>query len=94
MTLRIEKSVGRQHPFLRLIGRIQAQHLEELKAQMESHGPSTVLDLDDVTLVDVDAVRFLGACEARGTRLLHCPPYIREWILRETRGGGVHDGRR
>jgi hypothetical protein len=44
-----------------------------------------VLDLDQVTLVDVEVVRFLGTCEKEGTELLHCPPYIREWISREQR---------
>jgi len=43
------------------------------------------LDLDEVTLVDVEVVRFLGGCEAKGMTLLHCPPYIREWIAREQR---------
>jgi hypothetical protein len=41
------------------------------------------LDLDEVTLVDVEVVRFLGVCEAAGIALLHCSPYIREWIVRE-----------
>ncbi len=42
-----------------------------------------MFDLDGVTLVDVEVVRFLGACEADGIELLHCSRYIREWILRE-----------
>ena len=41
------------------------------------------LDLDEVTLVDVEVVRFLGVCEAAGIALLHCSPYIREWIAKE-----------
>ena len=45
-----------------------------------------VLDLDEVTLVDV--VRFLGACEAEGIALLHCSPNIREWIAREQHRAG------
>jgi hypothetical protein len=43
------------------------------------------LDLDEVTLVDVEVVRFLGSCETAGIAILHCPPYIREWIAREQR---------
>jgi hypothetical protein len=31
----------------------------------------------------VEVVRFLGVCEAEGIALLHCSPYIREWIARE-----------
>jgi hypothetical protein len=38
-----------------------------------------------VTLVDIEVVRFLGGCEAAGIPILHCPPYIREWIAREQR---------
>jgi hypothetical protein len=40
----------------------------------------TVLDLSEVSLVDVHVVRFLGTCQAEGVQLLHCSRYIREWI--------------
>ena len=50
---------------------------------MESNGPRAVLDLDEVTLVNVEVVRCFGVCEAAGIAVLHCPPYIREWIRRE-----------
>jgi len=83
MTLKIERYADEQHTALRLIGHLQAAYLEELQAQIEGNGPRTVLDLDQVTLVDVEVVRFLGGCEAKGIALLHCSPYIREWIARE-----------
>jgi hypothetical protein len=83
MTGKIEREVGEHHTTLRLIGHLQAAHLEALRAQLESNGPRTVLDLDQVTLVDVEVVRFLGDCEAAGMAVLHGPPYIREWIRRE-----------
>jgi hypothetical protein len=54
-----------------------------LKGEIDAHGASIALDLEDVTLVDVDAVRFLGTCEAGGIELLHCSSYIRDWILSE-----------
>jgi len=41
------------------------------------------LDLEGVTLVDIEVVRFLNACEKIGVELLHCWPYIREWMIRE-----------
>jgi anti-anti-sigma regulatory factor len=85
MTGKIERQVDEHHTTLRLIGHLHAAHLEALQAELESHGPRTVLDLDQVTLVDVEVVRFLGTCEQEGTELLHCPPYIREWISREQR---------
>ena len=85
MTCTIERHADGQQTTLRLIGYVQAEHLEALKAQLERHGPGTVLDLDEVTLVDVEVVRFLGGCETAGIAVLHCPPYIREWIAREQR---------
>jgi len=36
-----------------------------------------------VTLVDLSVVRFLIACEAEGIELVHCAPYIREWMSRD-----------
>jgi hypothetical protein len=33
--------------------------------------------------VDLGVVGFLVGCEADGVELVHCPPYIREWISRE-----------
>src|SRR5216684_5485945 len=72
-TCKIERHTDGHHTTLRLIGHLQAAHLEALQAQLESNGPRTVLDLDEVTLGDVEVVRFLGTCEQEGTALLHCP---------------------
>lgn len=55
----------------------------ELKEEIGGLGPGTVLDLEHLTLVDVDGVRFLSECEASGMELVRCSPYIREWIARE-----------
>jgi hypothetical protein len=41
---------------------------------MEGNGPRTVLDLDEMTLGDVEGVRFLGGCEAVGMTILHGHP--------------------
>ena len=84
MTLRIEKDSDGETTTIRLIGQVQAEHLDALTEQITNNTRSrTLLDLDEVTLVDVNVVRFLGTCEKEGTELLHCPPYIREWISRE-----------
>jgi anti-anti-sigma regulatory factor len=87
MTLKIEKDSAGGKTTLRLIGRLRSRHLEELRAQMEGNGTQVVLDLEDVSLVDTAVVRFLGACESEGVRVLHCSPYIREWISREQTPG-------
>ena len=83
MTLKIEKYSAGDSTTIRLIGRMQAEHLEELEKQIRESGPAPILDLDEVTLVDVEIVRFLGTCEARGATLLNCSPYIRDWIGKE-----------
>jgi len=83
MTLRIERSSGAGKTILRVSGRISLEYLADLKSQTEGSGPGTVIDLEHVTLVDVEGVGFLSECEARGIELAHCSPYIREWITRE-----------
>jgi len=83
MTLRIEPSSDRGHTTIRLIGRMRAEHVAEVQKQIEASGPTVTLDLEDVTLVDVQVVRFLGACETRGIALRNGPPYISDWIARE-----------
>ena len=83
MTLKIEMTTDGRTSTLRLVGRIEVAHLAELDAQVRRHRPRLVLDLEDVTLVDVAVVRYLVARDAEGIRLRHCPPYIREWMDRE-----------
>jgi len=42
-----------------------------------------VIEMQEVTLVDLDVVRFLTGCEAQGITIRGCSAYIREWIDRE-----------
>jgi hypothetical protein len=46
-----------------------------------------ILDLSEITLVDIAAVRFLISCEDEGIELVRCPPYVREWMVRERTEG-------
>ena len=87
MTLKIERLAGEHGTTLKLIGRIRAEHLDELKGQIATSAPS-VLELREVTLVDAEAVRFLSACETEGIHLQNCSAYIREWIVREQESAG------
>ena len=81
---KIEKLAEGNATVLRLVGRINAEHLEELNKLIADAEPKVVkLDLSEVTLVDLDVVRFLGDRERRGVELGKCSPYIREWIQRE-----------
>ena len=68
---------------------MQGEHLRQLEAEI-GNAETVALDLEDVKLVDVEAVRFLAGCEAKGVELRQCAPYIRKWILKEkaTSDGG------
>ena len=85
MTFKIEKYRDPHSTTIRLIGRMRAEHLSELEKQIrESESKiKIVLDLEELNLVDVEAVRFLGMCETQGVTLLNCLPYIRDWIGKE-----------
>jgi len=83
VTLRIERCPDRGGTTIRLIGRVQAEHLSEVENQIEESGGNVTLDLEEVTLVDVQVVRFLGGCETRGINVLNGSPYITDWIARE-----------
>jgi hypothetical protein len=85
--LRIEKASDGRTTILRLVGRIQSVNIGNIRAQMDNENVPILMDLSEVTLVNVEVVRFLGDCEDEDIVLLHCPPYIREWILRERAEG-------
>ena len=83
MTLRIQKHCADHNTTLRLCGRLVGSDRCALSEQIEGSAGMVVIDLKEVTLVDLDIVQFLARCEAEGTELLHCSPYIREWVSRE-----------
>jgi hypothetical protein len=80
--LKIETDSDRGKPTLRLIGRLQAEHIAELEIEIEKSSTRRVC-LKEVTLVDADVVRFLIASEESGISIVNCSPYIREWMDRE-----------
>jgi anti-anti-sigma regulatory factor len=83
MTLKIEKYSEGTSTTIRLIGRMQGEHMAELEKQIRESGSKIAIDLEEVDLVDLQIVRFLGMCEAQGITLLNCSPYIRDWIGKE-----------
>jgi len=76
MKLKIERFQAR----VRLSGELRSEHLADLRTELRKCGKSPVLDLEEVNLVDVEGVRFLNGCEAKGISVQHCSPYIREWM--------------
>ena len=85
MTLRIQRSVERDWVVFNLTGRIQVAQVPELLdlVRSESAARGIIFDLEQVKLVDRDAVLFLLLSEALGARLRNCSAYIREWINQE-----------
>ena len=81
--MKIEKVSLGGRTTVRMSGHFEAEHIGELNNQLQDNGPRLVLDLKEVTVVDVEVVRFLGVCEANGVKIVHCPQYIREWMNRE-----------
>ena len=62
---------------------MQAEHVSEVQNQIEESEGDLTLDLEEVTLVDVEVIRFLGRCEARAINVVNGSPYITDWIARE-----------
>ena len=79
MTLRIDR-VGNR---VRLSGEFRSGYVLQVKTEMDQCGSRSVLDLEEVDRVDVEAVHFLNSCEARGVSVLNASAYIRAWMAQE-----------
>ena len=87
MTLRIETARVRRRITIKLIGRIETEHLTELRTQLGATSHSAVLDLGEVSLVNVEVVRFLSICKRQGIQLVNCSEFVRNWIDMERQHG-------
>ena len=85
--LRIEKDTNGCVTTLKLSGRIQSGYIARIRSAMNDSCARKILDLGEITLVDIAVVRFLIGCENEGVELVQCPPYVREWMLRERAEG-------
>ena len=82
---KIQRSVHARNVRIVVSGRVQREHLVELQRLIDEDAPHkrVTLDLEDVRLVDREAVGFFARCEGRGILLENCPTYLRDWISRE-----------
>jgi anti-anti-sigma regulatory factor len=80
--LKIRRSEAGGHTILILSGQVDGKDLPELQAliPLDAHHKPIILDLEEVTLVDREAVGYLAACEAKGIELKNCPAYVRKWL--------------
>jgi hypothetical protein len=83
MTLRIERSARQRFTVFTLSGRMEAEHVVELKELFDSDYRNIILDLQEMRLADRNAMKFLRSCERDGMKLENCPAYVREWMNRE-----------
>jgi len=82
--LRIQRTSNGRVVFS-LSGRIETEDVAELLRLLSLEAPAKeiVFDLQDVTLIDRDAMKFLARCEMEKIELENCPAYVREWIAAE-----------
>jgi anti-anti-sigma regulatory factor len=69
----------------RVSGRIDCSSFEVLQEFIEKDKSARgrlALDLTEVTVVSIEAVKALTVAEANGIELRNCPAYLREWISR------------
>ena len=67
---------------MRLIGNMRVEDIEEVKTEVDESS-QMVLDIGELTLVGLDGIRFLNACEDVGMGIINASPYISEWMLLE-----------
>lgn len=66
-----------------LSGELRCAHLVDLHTEIEQVVQPVTLDIEEVEVVDIDGIRLLNECRARGIQVANCSPYIREWMLQE-----------
>jgi hypothetical protein len=83
MSCRIDRLADESRVIFRVSGRLHAQNVDTLRELLGREKGGVAIDLEEVTLADREAVKFLVVCEIKGTELRNCPAYIREWMSRE-----------
>lgn len=86
MTCRIDRVSLEQGVVLRVSGRLIGEGLEVLRTALEQDRV-VAIDLAEIELADLDAVKVLALQEEHGIELRNCPPYIRAWVTRERSRG-------
>lgn len=85
MTLKIDKRSLGNELVVQLIGCLGVEHLAAVRAEVYVDGCHVVVDLSEVTLVSMEGIRLLNACEDDGIDVINASPYISEWMALERR---------
>jgi anti-anti-sigma regulatory factor len=83
VTIKIETVRSADCTIINLTGELKGEYLSELRIQIKAAEKNVVLGMEEVTLVDLNAIRFLIDCQTRGVELRGSSAYIVEWIARE-----------
>ena len=83
MSFRIDRVVLSHLIVLLVSGKLTGEHVDTLRNILLQESGAIAIDLENVSLVDRDAVQLLALAEYNGTELRSCPKYAREWINRE-----------
>ena len=89
MTFRIHKTIDKRTVTLSLSGQLDDEGIAELRRLFDRYtdGHQLVLDLNDVRLVESDAIRALTVFERDGIRLINSPMYVSDWMSGEASEG-------
>lgn len=84
--LKMQQSEQERHVRIYLSGRVshgQLAYLDELIGIASDSRLKVLLDMEQVTVLDLPAVRYLAEGEGTKFKFTCCPPAIQEWIQRE-----------
>ena len=87
MTLKIDRQSSGDELVVRLIGNVGVEHLPEVTTEVRLEGRRVVIDVSEVTLISMEGIRLLNACEDDGIAVINASPYILEWMALERRVG-------
>jgi anti-anti-sigma factor len=83
MTLKIETRRSADSLIVQLIGELDLEHLDEVKAQVNDATCPVIVDIGALTLISVEGIRVLNACQNNGTPIINASGYIAEWMTLE-----------
>jgi len=66
MTWKIDKYSDGQRTTILLIGRMREQHLRDVQILIAESKPTIIVDPEELMLMNLEAVRFLGRCQNEG----------------------------
>lgn len=82
LVLRIDRADKTGWAVFLISGRLELQHIEQLRAQFALETLPIILDFADVRLVDREVIETLAQWDLDGIKFENCPAYLRDWIAR------------